>query len=129
MAQTSGVLQGSVLELVPFNISFSGLEEGIKCSLVRFAHDTKLGRISQHAKGLGCQRDLDRLKLEKDKCKALGRRNHLQQYKLVSGWQGSSSAEKKRGISVSSKPNMSQQCPLVGGQRWPTASWAVLTRA
>lgn len=78
MAETSRVLQGSVQELVPFNISISGLEEGIKCSLVKFADDTKLGRISQHAKGLGCQRDLDRLKLKKDKCKGLGARNHLQ---------------------------------------------------
>jgi len=78
MADTSGGLQRSMQELVPFNIFINGLEEGIKCSLVKFADDTKLGRISQHSKGLGCQRDLDRLKFKKDKCKALGKRTHLQ---------------------------------------------------
>ncbi|KAK4811069.1 hypothetical protein QYF61_016355, partial [Mycteria americana] len=109
---TSGVLQGSKLGPILFNIFINGLDDGAECSLSKFAHDTNLGG-----------RDLDRLEkwadrnimqFNKGKCQVLhlGRNNPRHQYMLGATWLASSFAEKDLGVLVDTKLNTGFPPPL-----------------
>ncbi|KAF7239051.1 RNA-directed DNA polymerase from mobile element jockey [Varanus komodoensis] len=111
---TNGVLQGSVLGLILFNLFINDMEEGVNILLIKFAGDTKTGAVATtEEQVLQVQKDLDRLwkwagdnrmAFNVDKCKVLhlGHRNMCQKYRLRDKWLESSTCERDLRVLVDS---------------------------
>ncbi|GAB0202179.1 mitochondrial enolase superfamily member 1 [Grus japonensis] len=102
----------------------SDLDDGIKCTLMKFADGTKLSGEVDTSEG---RATLDRLeewanknlmKFNKDKCKVLhlGKHNPGVQHRLGSTQLESSSVERDLGVLVDSKLNTSEQCAAAAKQ-------------
>ncbi|KAF4804712.1 hypothetical protein TURU_005383 [Turdus rufiventris] len=102
-----------------FNIFISNLDDGIKCTPIKCADDTKLsGEADTLEERSTLKEDLDRLeewanknlmKFNKDKHLAPGKHHPGMQHGLGSIPLGRCSVERALGILVDSKVNMSEQ--------------------
>ncbi|GAB0186890.1 mitochondrial enolase superfamily member 1 [Grus japonensis] len=113
---TSDVPQGSVLGPALFNNFVGNMDSGIKCTLSKFADNTKLcGAVDMLEGRDPIQRDLERwaranrMKFNKDKCKVLHVGQGKPNYRLGGEWIESSPEEKDLGVLVDEKLNVTWQ--------------------
>jgi len=120
--------QSLILGPVLFNIFINDLDEGVECTISKFADDTKLeGSVDTLEGQEALQRALHRLehwekinrmKFNKNKCQILhlGWSNSRSKHKLGEEWLESSPAERDLGVLVGSSLHRSQPRAL-GAQR------------
>lgn len=103
---SSGVLQGSALDLFLFDSFINSLGNGMGNLLIKFAGDTELGgvgcslegivRIQNDLEKLNGELDISKMKFSENKCKVLHlrERNHMYKYRIKNVCLGSNVAEK-----------------------------------
>ncbi|KAJ7408952.1 hypothetical protein WISP_117657 [Willisornis vidua] len=123
-AVTSGVSQGSVLELAQCTIFFGDRDSRFEYTFSKFTDNTKLwGGVNMLEGRNDIQRDLGRLegwaqvilmKFDKAKCKVLhlGWGNHKNKYRLGREWTKTSPGEKALELQMGKNLNVTWQCVL-----------------
>jgi len=121
--RSSGLVLGPAL----LNISVSDMDSRIKCTLGKFADNTKLSGAVATLEGRDAiQRSLGRLEkwacvnlvMFKAKCRVLhlDQGNPKHKYRLGREWMESSLEEKDLGVLVDKKLSMTRQCVLAAQQ-------------
>lgn len=111
---TSSVSRGSILSSVLFNVFINDVGDWVDCTHIRFASDTKPGRVAGMTEAHAAnQRDLHRLgnrnliMFSEEKCKVLntGKNNPTHQDIIGSTQMETSTAEKNLWVQVNTKRN------------------------